>query len=130
MAVVTGDDGFSGVYALVEIEETMSQDYKDRLRRLALNDAGFTETLTDQAGAKPELDPKTLALVRIGALVATHGPVPSFGEQADAAWAAGATGNEIVGVLLGLVPVLGLPGVVDAAPKLALALGFDVEEPL
>lgn len=108
----------------------MSLDYKDRLRRLAVNDSRFAETLTDRAGAEHDLDPKTLALVRIAALVATHGPVPSFGEQADAAWAAGATGNEIVDVLLGLVPVLGLPGVVAAAPKLALALGFDVEEPM
>ena len=108
----------------------MSLDYKDRLRRLAVNDSRFAETLTDQAGTEHDLDPKTLALVRIAGLVATHGPVPSFGEQADAAWAAGATGNEIVDVLLGLVPVLGLPGVVAAAPKLALALGFDVEEPL
>jgi alkylhydroperoxidase/carboxymuconolactone decarboxylase family protein YurZ len=105
-------------------------DYRDLLRRLAINDSTVTETSANPAGADPVLDPKTLALIRIAALVAERGPVPSLGEQADAAWSAGATGNEIVGVLIGLVPVLGLPCIVDAAPKMALALGFDVDEML
>ena len=69
------------------------------------------------------LDPKTLALVRLAALVAVGGAVPSYGAQADAAVDAGATAAEIVDVLVGVVPVVGLPGVVAAAPKLALALG-------
>jgi 4-carboxymuconolactone decarboxylase len=103
-------------------------DYKDRLRGLALNDSSFAEALPSEADTGLKLDPKTLALVRIAALVAVGGPVPSFGEHADAAWAAGATGNEIVDVLVGLVPVLGLPCVVAAAPKMALALGYDVED--
>jgi 4-carboxymuconolactone decarboxylase len=105
-------------------------DYKDQLRRLAVNDSTVADALTGHLGTEPALDPKTLALVRIAALVAQRGPVPSLGEQADAAWAAGATGGEIVGVLIALVPVLGLPCVVDAAPKMALALGFDIEEDL
>ena len=77
-----------------------------------------------------ELNPKTLALVRLAALVAVGGAVPSYGAQADAAVGAGATAAEIVDVLVGVVPVVGLPSVVAAAPKLAMALGYDIDEAL
>ena len=43
---------------------------------------------------------------------------------------AGATAAEIVDVLVGVIPVVGLPSVVAAAPKLAMALGYDIEEAL
>ena len=33
-------------------------------------------------------------------------------------------------MLVGVVPVVGLPCVVEAAPKLALALGYDTDEAL
>ncbi len=106
-------------------------DYTDRLRRLAINDAHIVEYHVEGAEAAPEaLDPKTLALVRLAALVAVGGAVPSYGEQADAAVTAGATAAEIVDVLVGVVPVVGLPCVVEAAPKLALALGYDTDEAL
>jgi alkylhydroperoxidase/carboxymuconolactone decarboxylase family protein YurZ len=40
---------------------------------------------------------------------------------------AGATAAEIVDVLVGVIPVVGLPAVVAAAPKLAMALGYDTD---
>jgi alkylhydroperoxidase/carboxymuconolactone decarboxylase family protein YurZ len=73
------------------------------------------------------LDPKTLELVRLAALVAVGGAAPSYGAQADSAVSAGATAAEIVDVLVGVIPVVGLPCVVAAAPKLALALGCDID---
>ena len=108
-------------------------DYTDLLRRLSLNDDRIVaEVLSDAAtqsgGTQPVLDTRTLALVRLAALVAVGGAVPSYGAQADAAVAAGATANEIVDVLVGVIPVVGLPCVVEAAPKLALALGHDLDE--
>jgi hypothetical protein len=42
---------------------------------------------------------------------------------------AGATAAEIVELLVG-APIVGLPRVVKAAPKLAAALGYDIEEAL
>jgi alkylhydroperoxidase/carboxymuconolactone decarboxylase family protein YurZ len=78
--------------------------------------------------ADATLDTKTLALVRLGALVAVGGAVPSYGAHADAAIDAGATAAEIVDVLVAVLPVVGLPCVVAAAPKLALALGHDVDD--
>lgn len=106
-------------------------DYAERLRRLAINDAHFAEEGAGGTGAEPRvLDPKTLALVRLAALVAVGGAVPSFGAHADAAVDAGATAAEIVDVLVGVIPVVGFPIVVATAPKLALALGYDTDEAL
>ena len=76
----------------------------------------------------PGLDAKTLELVRLAALVAVGGAVPSYGAQADAAVNAGATAAEIVDVLVCVVPIVGLPCAVAAAPKLALALGYDTDD--
>ena len=106
-------------------------DYTERLRCLAINDARFAAAGVDGAGVESgELDPKTLALVRLAALVAAGGAVPSYGAQADAAVNAGATAAEIVDVLVGVVPIVGLPCVVAAAPKLAMALGYDTDDAL
>ena len=104
-------------------------DYLEVLRLLAINDQHFADhCVTDLGSAR--LDPKTLALVRIGALVAVGGAVPSYGAEADAAVSAGATAAEIVEVLLGVVSVVGRPHVVAAAPSLAMALGYDVDDAL
>jgi alkylhydroperoxidase/carboxymuconolactone decarboxylase family protein YurZ len=106
-------------------------DYTDRLRSLGLNDARFAEGSVQPIDADPlVLDPKTLELVRLAALVAVGGAVPSYGAQADSAVNAGATAAEIVDVLVGVIPVVGLPCVVAAAPKLALALGYDLDDAL
>jgi alkylhydroperoxidase/carboxymuconolactone decarboxylase family protein YurZ len=106
-------------------------DYTDVLRCLAINDARSVKAWLDDAEAAPGgLDPKTRALVRVAALVAVGGAVPSYGAQADAAVSAGATAAEIVEVLVELMPVVGLPRVVAAAPKVAMALGYDTENAL
>jgi len=101
-------------------------DYTERLRSLAVNNARLVDGQAD--AEHPGLDPKSLALVRLGGLVAVGGAVPSYGELADAALSAGASTNEIVDVLVSLIPIVGMPCVVSAAPKIALALGYDVEE--
>ena len=103
-------------------------NYRDRLRRLALNDA---RVLDEAPGAVREfsgLDAKTLAIARLASLIAIGGSGPSFGEQTDAALSAGATTDEIVDVLFGVSSIVGAPRVVSAAPLLALALGLDVSD--
>jgi 4-carboxymuconolactone decarboxylase len=106
-------------------------DYTERLRCLAISDARFADDGVDGAGVESEeLDPKTLALVRLAALVAVGGAVPSYGVRADAAVGAGATAAEIVDVLVSVIPIIGLPRAVAAAPKLAMALGYDTDDAL
>jgi alkylhydroperoxidase/carboxymuconolactone decarboxylase family protein YurZ len=106
-------------------------DHAERLRCLAINDARLANGSVDGPGVEPAaLEPRTLALVRLAALVAVGGAVPSYGAQTDAAVSAGATVAEIVDVLFGIVPIVGLPRVVAAAPKLAMALGYDTDDAL
>jgi 4-carboxymuconolactone decarboxylase len=106
-------------------------NYTDRLRSLGLNDGRFAEGSVAPVEVESlQLDLKTLELVRLAALVAVGGAVPSYGAQADSAVSAGASAAEIVDVLVGVIPVVGLPCVVAAAPKVALALGYDLDEAL
>ena len=76
------------------------------------------------------LDPKTAALVRVGALAAIGSPEVCLEWSASRALAAGATEAEITGVLLAIAPVIGLGRVVGAAPGVADALGYDIEAAL
>jgi len=106
-------------------------DYMEVLRLLAIQDAQFTEECVSGVGDRSlKLDAKTLALVRVGVLVAVGGVVPSYGAEVDAAFSAGATADEIVEVLVSVVPVVGLASVVAAAPRLAMALGYDIDHAL
>ena len=100
----------------------------ERLRRLAIHDAGVADDpLGEVVIGSGQLDLKSVALVRLAALVAVGGTAASYGAYADAAVGAGATADEIVDVLFVVLPALGSPRVVAAAPELALALGYDVE---
>jgi 4-carboxymuconolactone decarboxylase len=104
-------------------------DYTEVLRRLAINDEQFAHECVGGVRVNSlDLDPRTLALVRVAALVAVGGAAPSYGVEADAALSAGATTGEIVDVLVSIVSIVGLPTVVAAAPSLAMALGYDLED--
>lgn len=108
-------------------------EYEDRLLKLALNDERFAESLLggrDGTAEPSHLDPKTHALVRIGALLAIDAAPSSYQAGVDAALAAGATIDEVVGTIVAVAPTVGLARVVSAAPELALAVGFDVDEAL
>jgi 4-carboxymuconolactone decarboxylase len=106
-------------------------DHMEVLRLLAINDQHFADECVSGVGDRSlKLDSKTLALVRIGVLVAVGGAVPSYGAEVDAAVSAGASIDEIVEVLVAVVPVVGLPSVVAAAPSLAMALGYDINDAL
>jgi 4-carboxymuconolactone decarboxylase len=110
--------------------------FQETLRRLAMIDEPFVK---DQArlGIDPAeasaLDPKTAALLQVGACVATGSPAVCLEWSAGRALAAGATEDEIADVLLAIAPVTGLGRVVCAAPDVATALGYDIaaalEEP-
>jgi alkylhydroperoxidase/carboxymuconolactone decarboxylase family protein YurZ len=130
--VLLPDLGQTTAPCTLPLMEVFPLDYTDLLRRLSLHDQQAVAEVVGSAGTEcpgcePTLDPRTLALVRIAALVAVGGAVPSYGALADAAVDAGATAAEMADVLAGVVPIVGLPCVVAAAPKLALALGHDID---
>jgi alkylhydroperoxidase/carboxymuconolactone decarboxylase family protein YurZ len=104
--------------------------FQEILRRLAIIDEAFVQ---DHAGlglgqpASQLLDPKTAALVQVGALVAIGSPAVCLEWSTTRALAAGATEDEITDVLLAIAPVAGLGRVNSAVPDVAAALGYDVE---
>jgi 4-carboxymuconolactone decarboxylase len=104
-------------------------DYKEHLRRLALHDNALVGSLTSES-TESALNEKTAALVRIAATISLDGATASLQHAVELALAAGATQDEIVATLEAVTPVAGTSRVVAAAPKLALALGYDVDEAL
>ena len=105
-------------------------EYQERLRSLALNDEGFVGSVLGMGRDTVEasrLDPKTHALVRLAALVSIDATPSAYNAAAETALAAGASYDEIVGILIAVAPEVGRGRVVSAAPELALALGYDVD---
>lgn len=101
-----------------------------RLRRLAINDPVFLDGIMADDAATTALDPHDRALVRIGVLVALDGPPSSIEYATSAALAAGATADELVDVLVSTAPLVGSAHVVSVAPRLARALGYDLDRDL
>jgi alkylhydroperoxidase/carboxymuconolactone decarboxylase family protein YurZ len=107
--------------------------YQEILRRLAIVDEGFAD---DQAGLRlgppgaRGLDPKVAALVRVGALAAIGSPEVCLEWSTSRALAAGATEDEITGVLLAVAPMIGLGRLVGAAPGVADGFGYDIDAAL
>jgi alkylhydroperoxidase/carboxymuconolactone decarboxylase family protein YurZ len=100
------------------------------LRRLALNDeesVGMVLATGPDAASGAALRPKVDLLVRLGALLALGAATSSLRATVERAIAAGATESEIVGVLIAVAPAVGLARVVSTAPRLAVAIGYDIE---
>jgi alkylhydroperoxidase/carboxymuconolactone decarboxylase family protein YurZ len=100
------------------------RDHEDRLARLANGERSLTDVDVST------LDAATRSLVRVGALVASNAGAASYRADVERALAAGATPEQLVDALVAVGPVVGLARVVSAAPRLASALGHDVDEAL
>src|SRR3954468_6163447 len=101
------------------------------LRRLPLNDERAVAMATaggHGACREPSLDARSESLVRLGALLSVGATTASCRAEVDVARAAGASDEELVGVLMAVVPAVGVARVVSAAPRLALALDYDIED--
>ena len=107
-------------------------EYKEHLRRLAVHDDALLGMLVVEGSsfAPSVLDGKTEALLCLAATVAVDGAPSTFQHAIDLALAAGATRAEIVASLEAVTPVTGAARIVRCAPKVGLALGYDVEEAL
>src|SRR5215472_16668659 len=105
--------------------------FQDTLRRLAIFDEGFAEAGFGLGRAEAAaLEAKTAALLQVAVSVAIGSSPVCLQWSAARALAAGATKDEIVDVLLAIVPVAGLGQVVSAAPGVAAALEYDIDAAL
>jgi 4-carboxymuconolactone decarboxylase len=120
MTSAAGGSSLRGRVTLDEHERT--------LRRLTIGDDAYIEaTLAEPANlAESQLDRKTRSLVRLGALIAADAAPPSYMDAIACARAHHASDDELVGCLIAVLPIVGAARVTSAAPKLALALGYDV----
>jgi hypothetical protein len=107
-------------------------EYKTHLRRLAVHDEALLEAIAVNGSpfASAMIDAKTAALVRVAATVAVDGAAATFQHAVALALGAGASHNEIVASLEAVTPVTGAARVVQCAPKIGLALGYDVDAAL
>jgi 4-carboxymuconolactone decarboxylase len=106
-------------------------DVMELLRRLTLNDERAVRRAVSGGPGDPgvagALEPKVAALVRLGSLLSVGAATASCRVAVDVARALGASDEEIVAVLIAVAPVVGGARVVAAAPRLALAIDYDVE---
>jgi alkylhydroperoxidase/carboxymuconolactone decarboxylase family protein YurZ len=106
---------------------------KDGFRRLTIGDQGLIASLCSverRARDIQHLDARTEALLRIGALIALDAPPSSYRAEVEAAQRAGARMDDLFAVLVAVAGTVGSPRVVSAAPRIALAAGYDVEADL
>ena len=105
------------------------EQHECTLRKLTIGDDAYIESVvaTERFNlAESHLDPKTHALVRLGALIAADAASPSYLDAIESAREAGTTDEEVAGCLIAVLPTIGAARVISAAPKLGLALGYDV----
>ena len=104
---------------------------QEALAELALGDPellakalGLRSDLQQETG----LDPRTYALVKVAALIALDAPPASYLWQVGNALDAGVTAEDLIGVLRAVMPQVGLPKIVAAAPELMVALGLTLPD--
>ena len=101
------------------------------LRELALGDARvLARLLSETSPADGPLDPVVVGLVRIATLIALGADTPAYQREVNAALGAGASAAQVIDVLSRVAPIVGTTHAMSAAPRLALALGYDVDEGL
>jgi 4-carboxymuconolactone decarboxylase len=108
------------------------EHHRQHLRRLALHDEALLRASAAEDGSfrGSAIDERTAELARIAATIAVDAAPSSFQRAVSHALAAGVSADEIVATLEAVTPVTGAARVVQCAPKIALALGYDVDAAL
>ena len=83
--------------------------------------------MTAASLAASSLDPQTLALVRVAALVALDAPPVSYILNLEAAADLGIDGDRVRGVLAAIPPIVGTARVASATGKIVQALAIEIE---
>ena len=74
------------------------------------------------------LDARSYALVKLAAIMALDAPPAAYLWQVSNALDAGATPEDLLGVLIAIAPQIGGPRLVAAAPELMVALGLSLPD--
>ena len=76
---------------------------------------------------RTDLDPQSLILIRLAALIAVDAPVSSYLLHIGAGANAGLTLEQAQDVLVAVAPIVGTPHTTAAAAKMAEALGLAID---
>jgi 4-carboxymuconolactone decarboxylase len=118
------------------VDQKRATGSEELLRGLAAGDEVLLRSVLAKAPAgtwppplplAQALPPATSALVHLAALLAVGGSTTSLRWAVELALRTGARDDEIVEVLVTAAAALGSARVVAAAPRLALAIGYDIE---
>ncbi len=108
-----------------------SSSQAETFRRLSIGEPATVRSYVGAAHDAPAMiDPQYLPLVRLAALVMADSAESLYQREVNRALDAGASFDQVVGVLLAVAPIAGSARVVSAASKIAMALGYDVAEGL
>lgn len=106
---------------------------EDGFRLLTIGDGRALAAISRPEGAVlgvAPLDSRTEALLRLAALIALDAPPSSYAAVVQSALRAGARLEELLAALIALADTVGSARIVSAAPRIALAAGYDVEAAL
>jgi alkylhydroperoxidase/carboxymuconolactone decarboxylase family protein YurZ len=115
--------------AKVDVEDST----REMLGALALGDPDLLAAgleVRAEFQARSGLDARSYALVKLAAIMALDAPPASYLWQVANAIDAGATPEDLVGVLIAIAPQIGGPKLVAAAPELMVALGLALPDGL
>ena len=84
-------------------------------------------SMTAQSIAASSLDPGTLELVRIAALVAVDAPAVSYVLNLGLAAEIGVDGDQVRGVLAAIAPIVGTARIAAATSRIVEALSLAIE---
>jgi len=97
---------------------------------MAKGDAPVLEALADINAVsleRTDLDPASLILIRLAALVAVDAPASSYLLHLGPAAQTGVTLDQAQDVLVAVAPIVGTPRTLAAAAKIVEALGLAIE---
>lgn len=115
----------------VPVKADVSANTRGLLSALALGDPDLLAAgleVRAEWKAVSGLDARSYALVKLAALIALDAPPASYLWQVSTALDAGATPEDLIGVLIAVAPQVGGPRLVAAAPELMVALGLSLPD--
>jgi 4-carboxymuconolactone decarboxylase len=115
----------------VPVQADVDDATRDALVGMSKGDQRVLDEMVELRTAEQQssgLDARTFALVKIAALIAVDAPPVSYLWQVANALDAGATPQDLVGVLRAVAPQVGGPRAMAAAPEIMVALGLELPD--
>jgi 4-carboxymuconolactone decarboxylase len=115
----------------VPVKADVSSNTREVLAALALGDPDLLAAgleVRAEWKARSGLDARSYALVKLATLIALDAPPASYMWQVSNALEAGATAEDLIGVLIAVAPQVGGPRLVAAAPEIMAALGLSLPD--